>query len=165
MARYIEFLFLLACLHAARRRYLQTQTRKWAFKNNLSEADKANMAKTRGTVETFTLTDKITQSITPTPWTKTREQKQAAAAAAASAAAASAASAAAAASDASQQNNRKRERTGATTTAAAAGPAGGVAKSARGATLLAAEQAKIDALKAQFHIGSGGARMSIPERK
>jgi hypothetical protein len=164
MARYIEFLFLLACLHAARRRYLQTQTRKWAFKNNLSEADKANMAKTRGTVETFTLTDKITQSITPTPWTKTREQKQAAAAAA-SAAAASAASAAAAASDASQQNNRKRERTGATTTAAAAGPAGGVAKSARGATLLAAEQAKIDALKAQFHIGSGGARMSIPERK
>ena len=132
---------------------VQTKTRAWGFKKNLSEADKAALVKARDTVETFTLTDKITQSISHTPWSKTREQKKREAEAAAAKAR-------------EEANSRKRSRPSSSSLAssnAAALPTGGVAKAARMAALQAAEEAKIAALKAQFHLS--GAKMQIAPRK
>eukprot|EP00750_Incisomonas_marina_P007984 INCI1513.1.p1 GENE.INCI1513.1~~INCI1513.1.p1 ORF type:complete len:301 (+),score=71.49 INCI1513.1:100-1002(+) len=131
----------------------RTKTRAWGFKKNLSEADKAALVKARDTVETFTLTDKITQSISHTPWSKTREQKKREAEAAAAKAR-------------EEANSRKRSRPSSSSLAssnAAALPTGGVAKAARMAALQAAEEAKIAALKAQFHLS--GAKMQIAPRK
>jgi len=122
-------------------------TRAWGFKKNLSKQDKAALIKARDTVETFTLTDKITQSIGHNPWSQTRAQKERARA------------------KEQESETRKRSRTeepqrGNTVSR----PVGSTAKSMRLSNLKADEDAKMAALKAQFGL-SQGKKITIAERR